>query len=124
MPLSRVLLSDLDLDPGAEKRLLPGIAVSDFDRLHIHIGAKARGIKGLKARVLFASPITSGALLSDSTIWYGESTSEHVFEHTEMGGGTGYVMSVPVVAPTLYDIILRNTSSVKISDIYVSLLAK
>ncbi|MCA9636596.1 MAG: hypothetical protein KC420_11270 [Myxococcales bacterium] len=124
MPLSKILLTDADLAPGEEKRILPNLAVSGYDRIHIHIGAKARGIRGLKARVLFASPIPSGALLSDSTIWYGESTTKHDFEHTETTGDTGFIMSVPVVAPILYDVILSNTSAQKIVDIYVSILAK
>jgi hypothetical protein len=124
MSLTKVLLTDINLDPNEEKRLLPSLAVAEYDRLHIHIGARARGVKGLKARVLFASPIPSGALLSDSTIWYGESTTKHDFEHLENTSDTGFIMSVPVVAPTLYDVILRNTSTHTIRNIFVSLLAK
>lgn len=124
MAFTKILISDLTLRAGEEKRLLPGLPVAEYDRLHVHIGAKARGIDGLTARILFATSVPSGAILSNSTVWYGESTVDHDFVHAAPAGHTGFIMSVPVVAPTLYDVILKNTSAKELVDIYVTLLAK
>ena len=39
-------------------------------------------------------------------------------------GQTGFVMSVPIVAPTLYDVILTNNSASDKPTVYVALLAQ
>ncbi|MEZ4450921.1 MAG: hypothetical protein R3B09_15680 [Nannocystaceae bacterium] len=124
MAFTKLLISGLQLRAGEEKRLLPGLPVAEYDRLHLHIGGRARTIDGLTARVLFSTSIPGGAILSDRTVWYGESTVDHDFQHTATVGHTGFIMSVPVVAPTLYDVVLKNTSAKELVDIYVTLLAK
>ena len=126
MALQQVLLEDGALGVGEEKRLLPGLDVADFDRLHFHIGAKAVGIPGLSVRILFATPIRGGALLTDSTIWFENADTEVEFSHATPSTytGTGFVMSVPVIAPRLYDVILVNKGSRDLTSLYVTLLAR
>lgn len=36
-------------------------------------------------------------------------------------GSTGFTMSVPVIAPVLYDVILRNTGTSALDKVYVAL---
>ena len=113
MPFTRFLAKKLTIAAGAEKRLLPGLNVGKWDRLHFHIGADARSVAGLSVRILFGTPLAGshcGALLADSTVWYEDTVSEREFSHSvpTTYNGTGFVMSVPVVAPLLYDVILKN----------------
>lgn len=127
--MTRVLLKDEAIAPGAEKRLLPHLNVAEWDRLHFHIGSDARAVAGLSVRILFGTPMPGthcGALLADSTIWFEENTNETEFVHTAPIGytGTGFVMSVPVVAPELYDVILKNTGTQPLEHIYVTVLAQ
>lgn len=127
--MTKVLLKDEALAPGAERRLLPHLPVAEWDRLHFHIGSDARSVAGLSVRVLFGTPMPGthcGALLADSTIWFEENTNETEFVHTAPIGytGTGFVMSVPVVAPELYDVILKNTGGQPLEHIYVTVLAQ
>ena len=129
MAFTKVLLADATIPAGKEERLRPGIDVSAWDRLHFHIAADARSVAGLQARILFGTPMRGthcGALLADSTIWYEETVSEREFSHTAPSGysGTGFVMSVPVVAPLLYDVILENTGTQKLETIYVTVMAQ
>ena len=129
MAFTKVLLSDATIPAGGEERLRPDIDVSAWDRVHFHIAADARSVAGLQVRVLFGTPMRGthcGALLADSTIWYEETASEREFSHTAPTGygGTGFVMSVPVVAPLLYDVILRNTGTQKLETIYVTVMAQ
>jgi hypothetical protein len=111
---------------GEEKRLLPGIDVSKWDRLHFHISAGTRSVAGMKVRVLFGTPVNGKVLLTDSTVWFEEMVSEREFSHTTPStyGGTGFVMSVPVVAPLLYDVILRNMSKKEKPEVYVTMMAQ
>jgi hypothetical protein len=129
MAFTKVLLKDEIFVAGEEKRLFPNLDVSRWDRLHFHIAANARSVAGLSVRVLFGTPMGGtqcGALLADSTIWYEETVSEREFSHTAPlnYNGTGFVMSVPVVAPLLYDVILKNTSAQKLETIYVTVMAQ
>jgi len=129
MALRKVLLTNETIAPGAEKRLLPNLDVSKWDRLHFHIGADARAVAGLSVRILFGTPMPGthcGALLADSTIWYEETVSEREFSHVHPvgSGDTGFVMSVPVVAPLLYDVILRNTGTQALPTISVAVMAQ
>lgn len=129
MAFTQVLLKNETILPGGEKRLLPALDVSRWDRLHFHVGADARSVAGLSVRVLFGTPMPGthcGALLADSTIWYEQTVSEREFSHTvsSFNSGTGFVMSVPVVAPQLYDVILKNTGTQKLDTIYVTVMAQ
>jgi hypothetical protein len=129
MAFTKVLLKDATILAGKEERLRPNLNVSAWDRLHFHIAADARSVAGLQVRVLFGTPMQGthcGALLADSTIWYEETVSEREFSHTAPSGysGTGFVMSVPVVAPLLYDVILKNTGTQKLETIYVTVMAQ
>jgi hypothetical protein len=124
--MQKVLGASLTLAAGAELRLLPSLPVGAYDRLHLHIGRLAKGVAGLRARVLFATPVAGGALLADSTIWFEEGPQEREFVWTAPANynHTGFVMSVPVVAPVLYDVILANTSAHPMDDLFVTLLAQ
>jgi len=103
--------------------------VSKWDRLHFHIGADARSVAGLSVRVLFGTSLKGtncGALLADSTIWYEDTVWEREFTHdvSTTYNGTGFVMSVPVVAPLLYDVILKNNGSSDLKTISVAVMAQ
>ncbi len=127
--LTKVLLSNATIPAGGENRILPGLDVKKYDRIHIHIGRDAKAVDGLSVRVLFSTPLPGlhcGAILADSTVWFEETVSERQFTWTAPTnyGHTGFVVSVPVVAPVLYDVILRNTSSQALDNIYVTLMAQ
>lgn len=126
MVFKKVLLSNATIQSGARKRLLPGIEVSKWDRLHFHIGALARGVPDLNVRILFGSKVDTSVLLADSTIWFEDTVSEREFSYTTPSNfnGTGFVMSVPVVAPKLYDVILKNTGDNDLKKIYVTVMAQ
>jgi hypothetical protein len=128
--LTKVLLTDATIPAGGEKRLFPNLDVKNYDRLHIHVGRDAKAVDGLSVRVLFSTPLPGGlhcgAILADSTVWFEETVTERQFIWTAPlnYGHTGFVVSVPVVAPLLFDVILRNTSSQPLDDIYVTLMAQ
>lgn len=129
MAFTKILLKNATIAAGGEKRLLPGLNVGKWDRLHFHIGADARTVAGLSVRILFGTPLKGthcGALLADSTVWYEDTVSEREFSHTVPStyNGTGFVMSVPVVAPLLYDVILKNNGSTDLETISVSVMAQ
>lgn len=126
MVFKKVLLEGESISPGEEKRLLPSIDVSRWDRLHIHISGGVRAISSISVRVLFGTPVGKKILLTDSTVWFEDAVSEREFSYTTPStyGGTGFVMSVPVVAPLLYDIILRNLGKDEKPTVYVTLMAQ
>ncbi|MEW6348371.1 MAG: hypothetical protein AB1646_04875 [Thermodesulfobacteriota bacterium] len=129
MAFMKMLLQNETLTPGQEKRLGPHLDVSKWDRLHFHFGSDARSIASLNVRVLFATPIpgtSCGAILADSTIWFEDTVSEREFAHTVPANfnGTGFVLSVPVVAPLLYDVILNNHGTADLTTLYVGLMAQ
>lgn len=126
---TKVLLSNASIAAGAEMRLWPGLDISKWDRLHITVGGDARGVEHLNARVLLSTPVPGthcGGILTDSTIWFEGSAQPVEFEHETPPsyGRTGFTMSVPVVAPVLYDVILRNTGTTELTNIYVTLFAQ
>lgn len=127
--LTKVLLDNATVPAGQEKRLLPGLDVRKYDRLHIHVGRNAKAVDGLSVRVLFATAMPGlhcGAILADSTVWFEETVSERQFAWTAPPGygHTGFVLSVPVVAPQLYDVILHNTGSQPLDELYVTVMAQ
>jgi hypothetical protein len=126
MAFKKVLLQAQPLAAGAEKRLLPSLDVSDWDRLHFHISGGTRGVSELSVRILFGTPVDGKILLTDSTVWFEETVSEREFSFTTPStyNGTGFVMSVPVVAPLLYDVILKNLGAHEKPELYVTLLAQ
>jgi hypothetical protein len=129
MAFTKVLLENETIPPGGEKRLFPGLDVSKWDRLHVHVGADARSVAGINVRVLFATPMKGlhcGAILADSTVWYEDTVSEREFSHATPASynGTGFVMSIPVVAPQLYDVILKNNGTADLTTLYVTVMAQ
>ena len=129
MAFKKMLLENETIPAGGEKRLMPNLDVQKWDRLHFHIGADAKTVAGLSVRILFGTPLAGthcGALLADSTVWYEDTVWERDFLHTTPSayGGTGFVMSVPVVAPLLYDVILRNNGSADLTTISVAVMAQ
>lgn len=129
MSFQKALLTNFTLAVGTKKRLMPGIDVSKWDRLHFHIGADARSIAGLSIRILFGTPVAEtkcGALLADSVVWCEGKKEEIIFSHDipTSYNGTGIIMSVPVVAPLLYDVILENKGTKSIETLYVMLMTQ
>ncbi len=127
--LTKLLLTNITIPAHQEVRALPNLDVKKYDRLHIHVGRDAKSVAGLSVRVLFGTVLPGlhcGAILADSTVWFEETVSEREFVWTAplTYNHTGFVVSVPVVAPVLYDVILTNTSSQPLDDIYVTLMAQ
>lgn len=94
-----------------------------------HHRGDAVAVPGLDVRVLFSVPAPGthcGGILTDSTVWFEESASPRYFEYTTPAsfGRTGFTISVPVVAPILYDVILRNTGTATLGSVYVALFAQ
>lgn len=126
---TRILLSNKTIAAGQEVRLWPGLDVSKWDRLHLTIGADARSVASLDVRVLFSVPVPGmhcGGILTDSTIWFEDQAAPRSFQHATPAnfGSTGFTMSVPVIAPVLYDVILRNTGGATLEAVYVALFAQ
>jgi len=129
MAFTKVLLHSATIPVGNQKRLMPSLDVSKWDRLHFHIGADALSVAGLSVRILFGTPMAGthcGALLADSTIWFEDTVSEREFSHAApmTYNGTGFVMSVPVIAPLLYDVILQNNGPKDLTTISVTVMAQ
>ena len=126
MAFQSVLLDGESIGVGEEKRLLPGLDVSRWDRLHFHISGGTRAIRGISVRVLFGTPVDGKILLADSTVWYEDTVWEREFSHSVPStyNGTGFVMSVPVVAPTLYDVILKNLGPQELQTVFVTVMAQ
>ncbi|MCX6555853.1 MAG: hypothetical protein NTW95_00230 [Candidatus Aminicenantes bacterium] len=125
--LTKVLLQNATIPAHSEKRLMPGLDVKKYDRLHIHVGRDAMSVGGLSVRVLFITPITGlhcGGILADSTVWFEETVNEREFIWTGAQGRTGFIVSVPVVAPVLFDVILTNTTDQPLTTVYVTLMAQ
>jgi hypothetical protein len=128
--LTKVLLQNATIPAGGEHRVLPNLDVRKYDRLHIHIGRDAKAVDGLSVTVLFSTPLPAGlhcgAILAASTVWFEETVSEREFIWTAPlnYGRTGFILSVPVVAPVLYDVILRNTGPQALDTIYVTVMAQ
>lgn len=126
---TKMLLSNGTIDAGKELRLWPALDVSKWDRIHITVGGDAVAVPSLDVRVLFSVPAPGthcGGILSSSTVWFEESATLREFEFaTPVGfGHTGFTMSVPVIAPVLYDVILRNTGTAQLKSVYVALFAQ
>jgi hypothetical protein len=127
--MTKMLLENATIAAGAEKRLWPGLDVGKWDTIHLTIGADARGIPNLNVRVLFSMPRSGmhcGGILTSSTIAFDRDGTLRDFEHTTPPGygSTGFTMSVPVIAPVLFDVILRNVGSTPLETVYVGLFAQ
>lgn len=126
---TKVLLTNATIPVGTETRLWPGLDVSRWDRLHLTIGADAVTVAGLDVRVLFSTPMTGthcGGILTGSTVWLEGTRQEIDFHHVTRPdyGSTGFTLTVPVVAPILYDVLLRNIGTHDLHTIYVTLFAQ
>lgn len=126
---TRVLRENEALPAGQERRLLPHLNVRQWNRLHFHISNDNRSVAGLKVRILFGTPMLDspcGELLADSTLWFEDTASEREFSHItpDTYNGTGFEMSVPVVAPELVDVILTNVSDKTLESLYVTVMAQ
>lgn len=125
--LTKVLLQNATIPAHGEKRLMPGLEVKQYDRLHIHVGRDAKAVGGLSVKVLFITPIQGmhcGGILADSTVWFEETANEREFIWTAAQGRTGFIVSVPVVAPVLFDVILSNTTDQAMDTVCVTLMAQ
>jgi hypothetical protein len=132
MTLKTILFEDITLEPGEEKRLVPwkGLDVSRYDRLHFHIGTlPGTGVAELEARILFATEVKDDgqSILAGTTIWFEDTVEEREFVFKSPIGyrKTGFIMSVPVVAPKLFDVILENKSDrITRENVYVTVMSQ
>lgn len=127
--LTKVLAENITIPANGEFRAKPNLDVKMYDRLHIHIGRDAKAVNGLSVKVLFGTPhpgLHCGAILADSTVWFEETVSDRSFTWTAPPNypSTGIVLSVPVVAPLLYDIILKNTGPQPLDTVYLTLMGQ
>jgi hypothetical protein len=126
---NKVLLQNSTIPAHGELRLTPNLDVKKYDRLHLHIGRDAMAVAGISVRVLYGTPVPGthcSAILADSTVWFEETVSEREFIWTAPPSynRTGFIMSVPVVAPILFDVILTNMTAQPIDKMYVALMAQ
>jgi hypothetical protein len=127
--LQKILAKGQKLLVGEEIRLFPGLDVSMYDRLHFHFSNDNMAVGGLRVRILFGTPMpdtSCGYLLADSTVWFEQTVDEREFSHTTPAtyNGTGFVMSVPVVAPYLFDVILDNVGAQDLEAIHATVMAQ
>jgi hypothetical protein len=122
-PMMKVLLQDGSVAAGQEMRLLPELNVGDHAWLHIHIGRSGKAVSNLAVRVLFGPLVPAGA---------GESAGprdtdnerEFLFRTPANYNQTGLIVSVPVIAPLLSEIVLTNNGSQTVDELYIALLAQ
>jgi hypothetical protein len=121
---SKILLQAFNLPATQEKRILPHLDVLKFDRLHFHISNGSMGIANTEVRILFGTQAGALTLLGDSTVWFEASAAERNFKYRTpvTYGETGFIISVPVVAPLLFDVIITNHGTVPLSSLHVSVL--
>lgn len=126
MAFQKVLLKGEPLPSGMEKRLLPVLDVGRWDRIHLHVSGGSHAIGGLHVRILFGTPVEERILLADHTVWLEGAPIESDFSHSVSPSynRTGFIMTVPVVAPMLYDVILRNHGAGDLPEVFVTLLAQ
>ena len=127
--LSKLLVSNATIAAGQELRLWPGLDVSKWDRLHLTVGGDARAVPNLQVRVLFSVPVPGthcGGILTDGTLSFEDGGAPRRFEYATPAdfGRTGFTMTVPVVAPVLYDVILRNVGTQPLPSVYVAVFAQ
>lgn len=80
-------------------------------------------------RIPFGTPMPEspcGELLADSLVWFEDTVSEREFTYITPGtyNGAGFVVSVPVVAPNLFDVILTNIGEHDLETMYVTVMAQ
>ncbi len=126
MAFKQNLLVAFNLAAGAQKRVLPNLNVENFDRLHFHISNGSASAAGLHVKILFGTQVGPLILLADSTVWFEAGANERNFEYKTPANynETGFIISVPVVAPLLYDVIITNNSGTAKTSLHVSLLAQ
>lgn len=121
---SKILLTAFNLPATQVKRILPHLDVLKYDRLHFHISNGSMGIANTEVRILFGTQAGALTLLGDSTVWFEASAAERNFKYRTSAtfNETGFILSVPVVAPLLYDVIITNHGTVALSALHVSVL--
>lgn len=126
MALKSILLQSEEILPGKTIRLLPKMEVEKFHRLHLHVSNTKNDIRNLSVRVIFGTPVPSKVLTCDHSVWFENSADgeQLQFTATEQRGKTGIVLSVPVIAPLLYDIVLENIGDDILDDVFVTLMAQ
>ncbi len=125
MALKSILLQSEEILPGKPIRLLPKMEVEEFHRLHLHVSNIKNDIRNLSVRVVFGTPVPSKVLTCDHSVWFERNADgeQLQFTATEERGKTGMVLSVPVIAPLLYDIVLENLGDDILDQVFVTLMA-
>ena len=126
MAFQEILLQGEGLGPHERKTVSPILDVSKWDRLHFHISAGRRSVAGLQVRILFGTLVGQLRIHADSTVWFENGISEREFSYTvpSLYNGTGFVMSVPVIAPELVSIELTNTEEREFDETFVTVMAQ
>ncbi|MDT0353960.1 hypothetical protein [Pseudonocardia charpentierae] len=125
MALQQLLLDGRPVAAGEERRLLPMIDLSAYAQLHFHISDRIQPIGGIAVRVVFGTPAPGTILLADSVAPIAQTSTPRAREYEVPAecDSTGIIISVPVVAPMLYDVVLTNRSPTARSQLYVAVFA-
>lgn len=99
MSTQHVIVDGETIAAGQEFRPLPNLDVSGHSRLQLLISAGVSSVSEVGVR-------------------------EFSHETSANYGGTGFVLSVPVIAPQLYDVILSNRRAKSKVQLWVTLLAQ
>ena len=126
MALKSILLQSEEILPGKILRLLPKMEVEKFQRLHLRVSNTKNDIRNLLVRVVFGTPVPNKVLTCDHSVWFEHSPEGESLQFiaTEQKGKTGIVLSVPVIAPLLYDVVLENLGEDILDEVFVTLMAQ
>lgn len=105
------------------------LPVSSFRRLHLVISGNGGSVANLKASILFGTPVGAVTLISGGTVWMESGVTAPVnttFEYTAPANykRTSFVLSVPVIAPLLYDVIIENMGKNAVPELYVTVMGE
>ncbi len=123
----KVILRNQTINAGTERRwIMSGgtpLNIAPWDRLHFHIAGKE--MSGVVATILQATKFGRSTIdLVSTNVWFEDTDSARTFEYKFSASQNSVVLSVPVVAPLLYDVTLRNTSTRTKTAVNVALLMK
>jgi hypothetical protein len=126
---TKTIASSVTIAGGAEYRYITAggepFDVSKYNYLNIIVGRKAKAIPDLEITVLFSVSVPAGALLiREYTNLGNDSKNELSVRLPSNYNKTGYILRVPVIAPMVYDIMVKNHGSNDLDDVHIILFAK
>lgn len=125
----KTLASGVTIGAGKEYRYITSggkpFDVSRYNYLHIIVGRKAKSVANLEITVLLSVSVPAGALLiREYTNCENRTRNSFTVRLPSNYNKTAYVLRVPVIAPMLYDVIVKNRGTKDIDDVHVILFAK